>query len=246
MRSEADHVGRSGPSHVVFMLRAGYRLGVTRRRRARQQAKTGMHIPTVVVLSPTVRCSYNCLGCYSRGRSTQDELSTLELDSPLSEAEDLSVLAVLVTRRGALHPSWPGGPRTKPPAPPLSHHQRFACIGGDARQLPRSGNTISLVSIEGQEDNTDGRRGPGAHEAAFLAMGRLADAGAPFGFAATTTAQNSEELGREGFVDEMIRKGCSLGFSSEYVPCDPCPNPGWVLEEDARERFRKRVLDLRS
>jgi hypothetical protein len=79
-----------------------------------------------------------------------------------------------------------------------------------------------------------------------MAMGRLAGAGAPFGFAAATTAQNSGDLGREGLIDEMIRKGCSLRFSTECVPCDPCPNPRRVPEEEARERFRKRVLDLRN
>jgi len=247
VRSALVMWGRSGPSHAVFILRAGFRLWMARRRRARLEAKTGMHIPTVVALSPTMRCNYDCRGCYSRGRSTRDELSTLELDSLLSEAEDLGVLAVVVTG---------GEPFTRPDLVDLIRRHRqllFVIITNGslvtaegARLLRQSGNAIVLVSLEGHQDNTDGRRGPGAHEAALLAMGRLADAGAPFGFAATNTAENSAELGREEFIDEMISHGCSLGFFSEYVPCDPCPNPGWVLEEEARERFRQQVLDLRG
>ena len=104
---------------------------------------------------------------------------------------------------------------------------------------------VPVVSIEGFPADTDGRRRPGAHEAAVLAMGRLRDAGAFFGFAATNSAENTRSVGSDEFVDQMVELGCAVGFFIEYVPCGPNPEWSWVLDEGARAAFRARVLELR-
>jgi len=88
---------RSSPGRVFFLLRIGWRLWRASHRRSKQQRRIGGSIPSVVAISPTMRCNYDCTGCYSRDRRIEDELSTDELDALFREAEELGVLSIVVT-----------------------------------------------------------------------------------------------------------------------------------------------------
>lgn len=59
--------GRPSPRRMFFLLRVTWRLWRANRRRMRQQRALGGPIPPVVAIGPTMRCNYNCTGCYSRG-----------------------------------------------------------------------------------------------------------------------------------------------------------------------------------
>lgn len=193
-----------------------------------------------------MRCNYNCVGCYSRGRRTDNELSTDELDTFLTEAEELGVLAVVVTG---------GEPLLREDILALmARHRRLLFVpitNGSlvtpetARRIARSANVIPLVSIEGFASDTNERRGPTAYEAAIRAFHWLRDARVCFGFAATNTTANTNHLGTDAFVDQMAALGCSVGYFIKYVPCGPDPRPEWTLDEAAGTAFRQRVLDLR-
>lgn len=239
--------GRSGPRRLFFVLRNGRRLWLANRRRLRQMKRLGISIPTVLAISPTMRCNFNCRGCYSRGRPVENELSGRELAALLREAEQLGISAVVVTG---------GEPLLCPDLLQLTGKSRrlfFVIITNGsmvtpevARQVADSGNIALLVSIEGSAAYTDERRRPGAYAAAMDAFAHLRDAGAFFGFAATNTTANTAYLGSDAFIQQMIACGCGVGFFTEYVPCDPHPLPHWVLSETERDAFRRRVLELRQ
>ncbi|MEW5785949.1 MAG: radical SAM protein [Bacillota bacterium] len=203
-------------------------------------------MPAVIAVSPTMRCNYNCQGCYSRNRATEDELTTAELNALFKEASELGVTAVVVTG---------GEPLLRDDLLDLIARRRrllFILISNgthitpeSARQITRSGNIIKLISIEGFPGDTDGRRQAGAHHDAVIAMHNLRAAGACFGFAAMNTAVNTARLGSDRFIDEMAALGCSIGLFTEYVPSGPQPRPEWILDDRARDAFRRRVIDLR-
>jgi len=203
-------------------------------------------IPSVVAISPTMRCNYTCSGCYSRGRSTQDELSTEELSALLVEAEKLGVISIVVTG---------GEPLMRDDMLDLvDRHRRLLFVmitNGSfvtpeiAKRIAKCNNIILLVSIDGFPEDTDEMRRPGAYEIAIRAFQALREAHICFGFAATGTAFNSDHLGSDLFVDQMIDLGCSVGYFTEYVPCGPNPIASWALNEEERAAFRQRVLDLR-
>lgn len=238
--------GRSGPKRMAFFLRVAWRLRRAERRRLQQERRIRGTIPSVVAISPTMRCNYNCAGCYSRGRRTDNELTTEELDALLTEAEELGVSAIVVTG---------GEPLIRGDMLDLMARHRallFVPITNgslmtldSARRIARSGNIVMLVSIEGFASDTDRRRQPGAHATAVRALECLWAAGACFGFAATNTTVNVDHLSSDAFVDQMIAMGCSVGYFTEYVPCDSNPNLDWCLDEAARDDFRQRVLELR-
>ncbi len=237
---------RTSPRRMAFLLRVAWRLWRAKHRRMRHERQIDGLVPSVVAISPTMRCNYNCLGCYSRGRPTDNELSTEELDTLLTEAEELGVLAVVVTG---------GEPLLRDDMLDLmARHRRLLFVpitngslitSETAKRIARSGNVILLVSIEGFPSDTDERRRPTAYEAAIHAFRCLRDARACFGFAATNTTANTEHLGTDAFIDQMAALGCSVGYFIEYIPCGPHPRPDWTLDEAARAAFRQRVLDLR-
>lgn len=238
--------GRSRPRRMLFSLRVAWRLWRAERRHGQLERRIDGAIPFVIAISPTMRCNYNCKGCYSRGRSSDDELTTDELDALFTEAEEFGVLAIVLTG---------GEPLLRDDLFDLmARHRRLLFIpitNGSlltpeiARSIAHNGNALMLVSIEGFPSDTDERRRPGAHEAALRAFEYLRDAQACYGFTAMNTAVNTDHLGTDAFIDRMVALGCFAGFFSEYVPCGPRPRPDWVLDEAARAAFRRRVLDLR-
>jgi MoaA/NifB/PqqE/SkfB family radical SAM enzyme len=238
--------GRSSFSGLLFFLRVGVRLLLAKRRKEKKQKRINGNIPTVIAISPTMRCNYNCTGCYSRDRISNKELSKSELSSLFSEAEELGVLSIVVTG---------GEPYLRDDTIELMEkHKRllFIPITNGSKMTPRlakriakSGNIIQLVSIEGFKEHTDNRRKKGSHQTAVRAMKLLQEAGAFFGFAATNTSENSGTLGTDKFIDNMIKLGCSLGYFTEYIPCGLYPKKDWVLSEKTRKYFRERVLTFR-
>ena len=239
--------GRTSPRRFAWVARRTWKLGLSEWRRRRRERQIGAPIPWVVAVSPTMNCNYSCGGCYSRGRPQDDELSASELETLLSQAEDLGVLSAVITggepllRDGLIDM--------------IARHQRLLFVlitNGSlvtpetARRIVEGRNTIPLVSIEGFPGDTDDRRGAGAHRTAVTALGHFRKAGACFGFAAMNTAVSTDHLADDRFFNEMESMGCALGFVTEYVPCGPHPDPRWVVPPAVRDAFRERVLDFRK
>jgi MoaA/NifB/PqqE/SkfB family radical SAM enzyme len=237
---------RFNPRRTIFLFRMFWRHWSANRRGKRQQRRIGGTIPSVLAISPTMRCNYNCQGCYSRGRPTDDELSTDELNTLFSEAEELGIHSIVLTG---------GEPLLRDDMLGLiAQHRRllfFLITNGSlvtaeiARRIARTGNTVLLVSIEGFASDTDQRRQPGTHEVAMRAFINLRKAHAVFGFVATNTTANTSQLATNEFIDQMVAIGCAVGFFTEYVPCGPNPKPEWVLDEAARVAFHRRILEFR-
>jgi MoaA/NifB/PqqE/SkfB family radical SAM enzyme len=240
-------IGRKGFQGTSLLIGAAIRLHRSNRRRKKFATKHNLVVPTVLVVSVTMACNYDCLGCYSRGRPESGELSNAELNNLFNEAQNMGVLAAVLTG---------GEPLMRDGILDIVEKQSqilFILITNGSLMSPeiaaamgRLRNLVVLVSIEGSCLFTDERRGVGAHQAVLDAMAMLKEAGAFFGFAATNNAQNSGYLGSDEFIDNMIEKGCSAGLITEYIPCGQEPRSEWVLNPMQREQFRQRVLEMRS
>lgn len=209
------------------------------------QEVTGI-IPVVLAISPTMRCDYSCLGCYSKGRDTKNELSFEELDKLFGEAEALGIPSVVVTG---------GEPFSREDFITLvARHRKllFVAITNGSyfspslvQKIIRAGNLIVLVSIEGERNCTDQRRGKGSYDRALQAMTLMKAAGLLYGFAVTITRENIHDVLSGGFIDTMRSAGCTMGFFTEYVPCGETPQNNWTITQEARKEFREQVLNFR-
>jgi MoaA/NifB/PqqE/SkfB family radical SAM enzyme len=220
-----------------------------RSQRIRQHLSSleGLQVPPVIILSVTTKCNLHCLGCYSRNYPREDELSDLELELLLTEASSLGVGLFVLTggeplmRKGLLDI--------------LRRHKRLLFLlftngsfltAEKATTIAQADNIVPIVSIEGLAIQTDFRRGEGMHEIVRIAMRRLQLAKAIFGFSLTAHRQNIHQLGLESFYDEMIARGCSLGFCFDFVAAatsgDNDLRPSSAVQLDFRrkiERFQK-------
>lgn len=244
------------------------------RTRARE-LRGGLKVPPFLILSVTSRCNLACRGCYASATGNlergveggEDQLSLDDWRSVVSQARELGVFAFVLAG---------GEPFLFPNVLDLCEEfddRLFLAISngtvtshGLLRRLGALANAAVLVSIEGDGELTDQRRGAGVHDKAMRTMGELDAAGVPTGVSATITRMNHGYWMEERNVDELIGSGARLVALMEYIPvtapgeCRVPPStasaPGgmWSALDDRelmltpRERaaFRQRVLEYRE
>jgi MoaA/NifB/PqqE/SkfB family radical SAM enzyme len=219
----------------------------SRSRRKKFRKREGLQVPAAIAFSPTMRCNLSCVGCYARDYPLEAELSLDEIDNLFGSAERMGVFLFVITG---------GEPLMREGILEVFHrHKRllFLMITNGklldketARKIARSRNIIPVVSLEGWREQTDARRGHGVHDQVERAMGYLQSEGVAFGFSAMVARDNFEALSSDQFVDEMVERGCALGFYTEYVPVGSAARWELVLEEGEQKQFRKRILKLRK
>jgi MoaA/NifB/PqqE/SkfB family radical SAM enzyme len=114
-----------------------------------------------------------------------------------------------------------------------------------AARLRRQRNTIPVLSIEGNQEITDDRRGAGVWTRVRGAARALRRARVFFGSSFTVRSDTLDALTDERFIAEMIGLGCRLFFFVEYVPVQP-GTESWELTQDQRLELARRVEALRS
>jgi MoaA/NifB/PqqE/SkfB family radical SAM enzyme len=186
-----------------------------------------------------MRCNLACEGCYSRFHPREEEMSDEVLDRLISSAMAAGVFFFIITG---------GEPYLRPGIVNLfARHRRgvFLTItngtlidGERAAHIARAGNIFPIVSVEGDEESTDRRRGTGIYAGAIGCMRALRDAGVLFGFSAVLTNRSIGCLGSDGFIEEMRENGCTFGFFTEIIPvCDedrallPAPDQSSLFRE---------------
>ncbi|HSR11707.1 MAG TPA: radical SAM protein, partial [Thermodesulfobacteriota bacterium] len=114
-----------------------------------------------------------------------------------------------------------------------------------ARELARLGNVLPVISVEGMEEETDQRRGPGTFRKILSAMARLREHGVLFGFSATATRGNNETISSDEFVDFFVGQGCFIGWFFNYIPVGKDPSMDLMPTPSQRIYRRRRLMDMR-
>lgn len=239
--------GLKKPKRFLFFPRIISKFLILFLKRVIVEKTMKLKVPTVLAISPTMRCNYDCIGCYSRDRGIDNELSSKELDSLFDEAEKLGIPSVVVTG---------GEPFSRGDLLPIMEKHRnllFIVITNGSllsqsmvKRISASGNIIILVSIEGLEEDTDGRRGSSAYKNAIKAMNLMKSVDGMYGFAATNTSKNYRTLTSDQFINKMVSLGCTFGFFTEYVPYGDNPRYDWIMSEDERKELRETVIGFRK
>ena len=108
----------------------------------------------------------------------------------------------------------------------------------------RCRNLIPVISIEGEKELTDARRGEGIYDKITGNMKELQDRGLLFGGSVTVTTENLEEVMSDGFVNDLAGRGCRALIYIEFVPVtDEAKHlaPG----DEEREKIRLGIERLR-
>lgn len=220
---DAWRVTGGNPAQAAFFLKMLHWQEQAARTRRAWEAK-GVHVPPFMIASVTSRCNLQCAGCYARAqhRAPQAELTADRFRGVLTEASELGIGIVLIAG---------GEPLTRPellavsadfPRLTFPVFTNGTLIDDEMIALfGRHRNLVPVLSIEGDADMTDGRRGPGMHGHLTDVMRRLKESGIAFGLSLTVTTRNCDTVTAEGFVKSLIDAGSRLVFFVEYVPVEP-------------------------
>lgn len=241
------------PKESLFLMQ--YLLDSRKARRIRKAcADAGEHIPPFLIASITTQCNLHCQGCYARANhSCQDGIDgkhpmlTGEAWGRIfDQAAELGIGFILlaggepflrtdVLEQAALHknilfPVFTNGTMLTDAALDL---------------LGRSRNLIPVLSIEGNEQTTDLRRGNGIYQTLVRSMQRLNKKGIVFAASVTVTKENLAETLSEDFVTALAEQGCKGIVYVEYVPVDAAAK-AQALDDTARADMMNRLNALRE
>jgi MoaA/NifB/PqqE/SkfB family radical SAM enzyme len=209
-------------------------------RRLEFKARNGFPPPIVLVVSPTMRCNLRCYGCYAGKYESQADLGLDTVDRVLGEAEEMGIYFAVISGGEPFilgDDLWDVIERH--PGILFQVYTNGTLIDrAAARRLASIGNAYPCISVEGFEEETDARRGPGTFARVNRAMDYLREEGVFFGFSATATRENNELIVSEEFVDYWRRKGCVVGWYFHYVPVGR--EPGLELMPTPEQRIYRR------
>jgi MoaA/NifB/PqqE/SkfB family radical SAM enzyme len=209
--------------------------------------RTGVYAPTTILMSPTMRCNLSCAGCYAAEYSPDADLSRDLLQRIIDEGNEMGVYFFTLL----------GGE-------PFMYDELFDLAADNQHcyfqvftngtlldeetvdTLAELGNLAPMMSLEGDEAMTDGRRGPGAYRQTLEIMDRLGDRGVLFGYSSTVMRSNWRMLVSDEFVDPLVAKGALLNWNFLYMPIGRDPSTEPMLTPEERNEFREGILRIRD
>ncbi len=204
--------------------------------------------PYLIVISPTMRCNLNCYGCYAGEypRDSADPLPFEVLDRIITEGTEMGVYFYTISGGEPFLRDDLLDLYDKHPECSFQIYTNGTRIDDRAiERLQRCGNAYPAISVEGWEQETDARRGPGTYAKIMATMDALRQAGLAFGFSATATSRNVEAYLDEAFYDHMIAKGAVYGWFFLFVPVGQDSTLELMISPEQRNRLRQVVSRLR-
>lgn len=240
------------PRHLPALLRLARTHQRARRIRA-QALEAGVHVPPFLVLSVTSRCNLRCAGCYAGAVGiTADSptapppLGLRDWHRVVEESAALGVVGFVIAG---------GEPFLLPGIANLFRHfsdrlflvftNGTALRECDLQVLRSCRNTAVVVSVEGDRDLTDGRRGSGVFASALRSLDRLRAAGVLTGLSVTIGPANIDYWSEERNIDGLIARSGPLAFFIEQIPTDGRA-VSVAMTAEQRSRFRETVLQVRN
>jgi MoaA/NifB/PqqE/SkfB family radical SAM enzyme len=237
----AGRCGSAGPSldrSLNGFFRDTVRLSLTQPARARFFARTalyqrkaaarrkqwleqGIKVPPLMIVSVTRQCNLRCAGCFVQAHARPDgtRMSRDDLRRLFAEARELGV--AIVTLAG-------GEPLTRPEILDVAAEfpellfvlvtNGWLIDGVVLDKLESLRNVVTVLSLEGFESQTDGRRGEGVYARALQAMAQMKERGLFFGTSIMITRPNYALATSRVFIRDLVGRGSRLFFFVDYVP----------------------------
>jgi MoaA/NifB/PqqE/SkfB family radical SAM enzyme len=206
-------------------------------------------VPSLIVVSPTMRCNLDCIGCYSGLYTKDGELSEAELDDIFAQCKRMGVYFVVIsggepyTMKRTLLRLF----RKYNDMYFLTYTNGTLLDEPTVRQLARLGNVAPAISVEGYREHTDARRSQGVYTKVMKAMALLKKHRVLFGMSVTYTRDNIDLVTQEEFIRYYLDKGVIFAWYFMFMPVGRDPILELVPTPEQRlycgqqvERLRKR------
>ena len=188
-------------------------------------SEKGKNIPIFLISSITSSCNLHCTGCYSRANDAcsddvpSNQLSAEEWEDIFEQAKDIGVSFIVLAG---------GEPMIREDV--IKKASKFdeilfpiftngTLLNEDYLELfDENRNLVPILSIEGDEEITDSRRGDGVYNALLNSMDLMKKNNIVFGASLTFTKGNLSNLLSRDYIDQLHDFGCKVVFFIEYVP----------------------------
>ncbi|WP_035289010.1 radical SAM protein [Clostridium sp. KNHs214] len=212
------------PKETAFVMK--YMLAVKDAKNKRDILESeGEHIPPFFMGSIATNCNLHCKGCYARANKScgdnlkSDELSQERWGEIFIEAKELGISFALLLggeplmRRGVIEKA---SSIKEIVFPIFTNGTMFD--ENYINLFDKNRNLVPMISIEGDKNQTDDRRGIGTYSSIMAAMDSLNKKGILFGGSITVTTENIMTVTSREFVQELYSKGARALVFVEYVP----------------------------
>jgi MoaA/NifB/PqqE/SkfB family radical SAM enzyme len=231
------------PRQAAFFLGIVLRQAKASRTRLAWEAR-GVQVPAILIYSITTRCNLACKNCYAQALHppSEREMDAATIRRVVGEAERLGVSFFVVAG---------GEPFLRPELLDIAGEfgkmlflvftNGLLIDDGVVEKLARLKNVVPLVSLEGQADDTDFRRGSGVHENLERVIGALRKRRVFFGTSLTVTRPTFSTLTDPALIGGLMEKGCKFFLFVEYTPVQE-GTVDLVLTREQREELM-RIVD---
>ncbi len=210
--------------------------------------RRGIHAPSHIVISPTMRCNLHCRGCYSGLYSKDGELSEEEIEEVLRQAREFGSYFTVVSggEPYLMKDVWLRLWKKHSDMYFMTYTNGTLLDQRTVDELAQMGNVAPAISVEGYQEETDRRRGAGVFERLSQSMERLRKAGVIFGISVTYTRENAELVSSEKFLQHYIDAGAAFGWYFMFMPVGKDPDLDLVPTPEQRVAFGRRIAEARK
>lgn len=239
------------PKETAFLMEYKSIIQKANKQRVKYEEK-GVHIPTFLISSITNSCNLHCKGCYAR----ENHICSDSCQKPLLTGERWLELFKEAVSLGITFSLLAGGePLTrKEVIMQAAKVQKMIfpiftnglLINDEYLDLfSKNRNLIPVISMEGDREVTDDRRGQGTYDKIIHVMEKLQKVGVLYGVSITVTSENIREVTSPEFIGLLSGMGCRLIFFIEYVPAAP-GTEHLSLTEENRSYLEEQQAKLRG
>ena len=237
--------------HVIKMhaLNLGYQAGFYGYQKTSKFAEEhGQRLPWIILMDPTSACNRHCIGCWSAEYGHKLNLSYEDLDSIVSQGEELGIYFYMMTGGEPLL-------RKKDIVKLAEKHNKcmfYAFTNGTlvdqefCDDMRRLGNIALALSIEGFEEENDSRRGEDSFAMTVKAMDLLKENHLPCGTSICYTSKNYKTVTSDKFLDFLIEHGVRYSWYFHYMPVGNNASTQLLLNAEQREYMYHRIREIRS
>ncbi len=208
----------------------------------------GTWVPWTILIDPTSACNLNCVGCWAGKYKKSDTLDIDTIDQIIKEAKEMGIFFIVLSGgEPTCYPDLFEIFRRHPDVGFMMYTNGTLIDDEMTDKMLEVGNITPAISLEGFRESTDARRGKGTYDKIMAAMDRLQKRGIIFGISVTITKHNVDELfGNDDFIDHMINKGATYGWSFHYIPIGKDTDFELMITPEQRERLAYKVPEIRQ
>ena len=214
----------------------------------KNREKYGCNVPWLILMDQTSACNLHCTGCWAAEYGNKLNLSFDDMDSIVTQGKELGIYFYMMTG---------GEPmvRKKDIIELCRKHNDcvfFAYTNGTlvdealCKQMQEVGNLYLALSVEGEPEVNDLRRGEGVYGKVMHAMDLLKEHGLVFGTSICYTSANYKSVTSEEFIDMLVEKGCRYALYFHYMPVGNAASVDLLLNPEQRIYVKNRVREIRN